>query len=154
MADNKIFDIQWEIFGSSVGVFIAAVVTLILLRHWHDWNSALGVLVGGSLGWGVGVLLSPFEREKSVFQGYGKAATAFATGFLVSKLDRIFELLVSDRTGAGPLILSPSVAWRPLLFAFLSLCFTTFYVFTSRQYGQRAHAETDAEQTSKTPTAP
>jgi len=79
------------------------------------------------------------KAEKELFASYGKAALAFATGFLVSKLDRVFELLMDKKDYAQPLIVQDPV-WRPFLFGIFNLLVIMIYVFTLRHYGQRAEA--------------
>jgi hypothetical protein len=116
----------------------ACVAIVLLLFIFQDWYSALACVPGALLGWIMGVLFSPYEDEKLLFAGYAKTAAAFVTGFLVSKLDRVFELFVASKTGSdGPLILAVAV-WRPLVFALSSLMLVLIYTFTCRHYGQRA----------------
>ena len=140
MAGNSTF---WdEIKLTSIGMLLAIVAIIYLMLQWPDWRySALASVVGGLFGWLLGVLLSPYTSEKELFVSYAKAALAFATGFLVSKLDRVFELLMDKRGDMQPLLMQDSV-WRPFLFGVCSLLVIAIYVFTCRHYGQRA--ETDA----------
>ena len=63
---------------------------LILMYHWDDWYSLLATVLGGLLGWLLGVLLSPFEADKAMFASYGKSIAALRRAFLFAKIDRIF----------------------------------------------------------------
>jgi hypothetical protein len=139
MASNpSFFD---EITLTSIGSFLATAIIVVLMFQWPDWRySALAVVVGGLVGWLLGVLFSPYVAEKELFASYAKAALAFATGFLVSKLDRVFELLMDKKGDTQPLLIQDSV-WRPFLFGICSLLVLMIYVFTCRHYGQRAEAD-------------
>jgi hypothetical protein len=56
----------------------------------------IAVLVfGASTGWLAGILLSPYDpKEERAFPRYAAAASAFASGYLVSKVDRVLEDLL------------------------------------------------------------
>jgi len=135
-----------EISLTSWGALACSVVIVILLYHWRDWNAGLATVVGGLLGWLLGIMLSPFEPEKALFAGYAKAASAFATGFLVSKLDRVFELIIGKSANDQSRLLSTEV-WRHIVFFVCGLLLMTIYVFTCRHYGQRASAAEAAKAT-------
>jgi hypothetical protein len=48
------------------------------------------------LGWAAGILLAPYQSERISFQDYAKLLAAFATGFIVSKADRTFEVWIDQ----------------------------------------------------------
>ena len=53
---------------------------------------ALTGLAGTLLGWACGMYFAPYgPSERSRFVTVGQAASAFASGYLVSKLDRFLE---------------------------------------------------------------
>ncbi len=56
-------------------------------------------MFGAILGWGVGFLVSPSSKtEKEQFSGLTKTISAFLSGYILSKLDRVIEnLLESDK---------------------------------------------------------
>ncbi|BAY21508.1 hypothetical protein NIES2100_12620 [Calothrix sp. NIES-2100] len=59
----------------------------------------LNGLFGSGIGWLIGILISPYSNnEKSSFKTYITAAQGFITGFLVSKIDKVFELVIQDLT--------------------------------------------------------
>lgn len=73
-------------------------------------------LSGFSLGWLAGILFSPYDaKENMVFSNTMKGISAFASGYLVSKLDKVFEKALE--TG---LFLSPVFFVRLAMFA---VCF-------------------------------
>jgi uncharacterized membrane protein len=56
------------------------------------WLNLLLCLFGLVLGWSVGVLLSPMTKiEETRFTSYGKALSAFVTGFVVAKLEFLLK---------------------------------------------------------------
>lgn len=68
------------------------------------------VVFGASTGWLAGILLSPYDpRESRAFPRYAAAASAFASGYLVSKLDRVLEELLKPE-----FLFSPVPAFRLL----------------------------------------
>jgi membrane protein YqaA with SNARE-associated domain len=68
----KIFN---EITLTSIGTVVVFVIMILLIFQWPDWRySSLASLVGGLVGWLLGVLLSPFSAEKELFASYSKAA--------------------------------------------------------------------------------
>jgi len=129
---------------TSWAVLTWIVVLLILTCYWKDPYLVLALLVGGLPGWLIGVLVSPFPQEEAVFGRYGKGLLGFATGFLVSKFDRIFELLIKPTSGGDFSYVFDVRVWRPSLFAFCGFFLALLYVFTMRHYGQRQEAQTEA----------
>jgi hypothetical protein len=64
------------------------------------------LVLGGSLGWLAGVIVSPYDKsENKVFPKYVAAVSTFASGYLVSKADRVLDALlkpefIASATGA------------------------------------------------------
>ncbi|HEV3100503.1 MAG TPA: hypothetical protein VGY75_12385 [Candidatus Udaeobacter sp.] len=62
------------------------------------------VLASVSLGCLLGTFISPESgSEQSRFSVYGKAVSAFVSGYLVSKLDKVVEMILSPQTLAVPI---------------------------------------------------
>jgi uncharacterized membrane protein len=56
------------------------------------WSNVLICIFGGAFGWLVGILGSPrTTSEKREFSTYLNAVLTFITGFVVAKVDRLFE---------------------------------------------------------------
>lgn len=73
------------------------------------WLNVLLLVVGGLCGWGAGILASPQgEEEKSQFAMYRRAILAFLTGFVLAKVDRLFDLAV-DKGAVTISMLGPSL---------------------------------------------
>jgi len=88
-----------KIFGSYALAGIIAIILFVLLWSMGDRMAWLAVALGMSIGWPIGVLLSPYQSEQTVFKEYGKIALAFITGFLVSKGDRVFDSWIDRNKG-------------------------------------------------------
>jgi hypothetical protein len=55
------------------------------------------LIAGGLVGWIVGMLITPVSpKEQAVFSDAGKALSAFVTGYLVAKIDRIFDVAMKQ----------------------------------------------------------
>jgi len=68
------------------------------------------VVFGASSGWLAGILLSPYDpKEARTFPRYAAAASAFASGYLVSKFDRVLEELLKPE-----FLFSPVAGFRLL----------------------------------------
>jgi hypothetical protein len=86
-------------------VFILSVVlcgTLVsavgyLLWIWHDPDAILYSILGASLGWCAGMLVAPFPHEKTMFVEYSKAVSGFLSGFLVAKVDKVWEVITDEK---------------------------------------------------------
>jgi hypothetical protein len=110
------------------------IVALILLRTaWilNDSLAWLSLALGLAAGWAAGILLAPYQSERDRFREYVKIASAFITGYGVSKLDRLFELWLDPNRGL--VILSQAFAHRVLI------CVTSFLLaavctYISRKY--------------------
>ena len=101
----------------------------------HSEGAVINVMLcffGGVTGWFVGILISPSSAgQKQMFSEYGKAISAFLSGFVLAKLDRIFEQsMPGDQSGQH----SDLLLLRMLLFS------TTFVIaavtmFAGRGFG-------------------
>jgi hypothetical protein len=129
------------------GAILLAVVAFLV--KWWDDLAALSALLGGVGGWVLGTLASPYgKKDQERFGAVGKAASAFLSGFLLSKFDRIFNLAVPE--GGHPQFLFDEKLIRRLLVGLICLVVSTMIVFISRQYypidlddgtaGSRRHA--------------
>ena len=116
--------------GSAVGV-VFFVISLRLAAAGSD--PPINILLcffGGACGWLAGILASPYPNEVRDFSAYYKAVSAFVSGFILAKVDRVFELWTQDSHG----VISSVLFFRFLLFA------TTFAVaggtiFSGRRFG-------------------
>jgi hypothetical protein len=82
------------LFGYVLGglMYIACFVIAFRMRPDEWWLNLLLCFFGGIVGWSVGVLLSPMTpSQKHAFAGYGKALSAFVSGFIVAKLEVLLK---------------------------------------------------------------
>jgi hypothetical protein len=116
--------------GPALGYGLAAIAGAVLV-----WI-ALGIgtsfrinililLTSGVIGWIVGILITPTTRnERTQFSEYGKALSTFVTGFLLAKVDKVFELTVTkagdvNEVLLGQLMLSASAFALGILLTFI-----------------------------------
>ncbi|WP_421657339.1 hypothetical protein [Leptothermofonsia sp. ETS-13] len=72
--------------------------------------NVLFLFCGGLLGWILGILITPTsDVERTKFSEFGKAIATFLTGFLVAKIERIFELAVQDRSDISDVFVGRSL---------------------------------------------
>lgn len=121
-------------FGPILGYLLGAVVCVFLLWLSYDfgpsWRFNYLILIGGGLfGWIAGLLLSPTTRgERAQFSEYGKALSTFVSGFLVAKLDKLFELTVKGASDVNEIFVG-----RLILFA-SAVALGTLMTFIWRRY--------------------
>lgn len=90
------------------------------------------ILASVCTGWLLGTFISPeSETEQKSFMTYGKAVSAFVSGYLVSKLDKVVEKILSPDVLVVPLAafrLSASIA--ALISALLVTYMVRAYVYS------------------------
>jgi putative flippase GtrA len=92
---------------------------------------ALNILIllgGGLAGWILGVLVTPLPHEASRFSEFGKTITAFISGFLLSKFERIFDLAITQKSDVSDILVSR------VLLAAASLMLGILFTFVWRSY--------------------
>lgn len=83
-------------FGFVLSLGIGGITFYIALSQ-QAWLSLLIWFLGGILGWISGIFLSPItSTQRDLFRDYGKAITAFISGFVLAKLDRLWESAVPE----------------------------------------------------------
>ena len=102
-------------------------------------------LLGVALGWGVGILATPITPEDpGHFARLGQAASAFLTGYVVSKLDRFLENALY--AGNQPV----AIAWERTCLFTISFLVMLIVVFINRWYLHRRALQTPELKTSET----
>jgi len=130
-AVNKAAYVLGIVLGS---LFFVGCIYYAMAPHAPGRVEVLLCFAGGALGWFVGILISPRdEDEKAAFVNYGKAISAFVTGFVLAKLDRIFEDVMRPenlpKAGEDYLV-------RTLLFV-TTFVIGVLFTFVGRGYGFR-----------------
>jgi hypothetical protein len=63
------------------------------------------LIAGGLIGWVVGMLITPVSpKDQVIFSETGKALSTFVTGYLVAKIDRIFDIAMRQDTNVNGLL--------------------------------------------------
>lgn len=87
-------------------------------------------MLGALVGWGIGILASPFNKTESTrFISLGQAISAFVSGYLISKLDRFFEVALYSKEG-----MLHTDAWGRAGLFVASFLVMTLVVFMNRIY--------------------
>jgi hypothetical protein len=93
-------------------IIISVVVSIVLLilcfkmvATPQDGYLNLAIILASiCVGWLLGTFISPESNtEETRFSAYGKAVSAFVSGYLISKLDKVVEMILSPGTLAVPI---------------------------------------------------
>jgi len=116
----------------SAGVLLITLVALCFLVGQGREVRALNIVVlvfGAAAGWLARVLVSPDDpTEARTFPQYAGAISAFASGYLVSKADRVLEQILDPET-----LFSPVAAFR-ILAAVSTFAITLLITYVYRVY--------------------
>jgi hypothetical protein len=62
------------------------------------------LIAGGLVGWVVGMLITPVSpKDQVIFSETGKALSTFVAGYLVAKIDRIFDIAMRQDSNVNGL---------------------------------------------------
>jgi len=128
--------INYKVSGATVSAAVLgiALVVLSIIVGEDTQVKALNVAVlvtASATGWLTGILVSPYDaKEGRAFPKYATAASAFVSGYLVSKLDRVLEEVLKPE-----ILFSDVVAFRVLSGV------AAFAVATVITYVYRAYAD-------------
>jgi hypothetical protein len=87
------------------------------------------VIIGALIGWALGMFFAPYsENEAARFSSIGQAVSAFASGYVISKLDRFLEATMFQES--EPI----TIVWVRLGLMFCSLLLVMLTVFSNRAY--------------------
>src|ERR1700675_430152 len=83
-----------------IGLVLGVVAVLIVgTAAWNmgepRWLNCLVSLFGGLLGWGVGLIATPYDQcDNRPFAEFGKTILAFVGGFVFAKVDSVFDVFL------------------------------------------------------------
>jgi hypothetical protein len=136
-----------KLFSSLAVVLISTITVVCLLVKWWDDLAVLASVFGAVAGWATGTLASPYESEERRFKIFSKVLTAFLTGFLLSKVDRGFEIAVDEKHRS---LLFDSAIVRRTLIGMTCFILAMMAVYISRKY---YHVETPGQALPSNPSA-
>ncbi len=120
-----------KLTGSFIFAVLVGAIILCVLISGKDLLAWLSTALGLAAGWGTGILLAPYRSEQVRFREYAKIASVFVTGYLVGKLDRVFELWFDPTY--GPLLLRSSFALR-VMAGIASYLLAAISTYVARKY--------------------
>jgi hypothetical protein len=105
--------------------------------HDHVTLNYLLVMLGGVVGWTMGMLISPYGGERRQFTEIARTASAFLSGFVLAKADKLF-----DEATKEPGAIGAAFVGRLALFA-IAAVITGLLAFLTRMYvGENSRQET------------
>lgn len=90
---------NYKLLGSSASAAVLSIALVVLTVKFSTEPAqaafSLLILVAGyAIGWLLGIVVSPYSKEeKDSFTEYAKALGAFASGWLVGKIDKVVEAI-------------------------------------------------------------
>src|SRR5437763_9586506 len=71
----------------------------------ETWLNVLICLFGSTIGWWAGILISPDSTEHGQFVSFRKAVSVFLSGFVLAKLDVLFQGAVAHNLANSPIFI-------------------------------------------------
>jgi hypothetical protein len=95
------------VIASVISLIVAAILWFLCFRivatPLDGYLNLAVILASICSGWLLGTFISPESgREQKSFMTYGKAVSAFVSGYLVSKLDKVIDRILLPETLAMP----------------------------------------------------
>ena len=118
-----------NLFGLMILVFLAWACTQLGADDKAKLGYAMVGLTGMLLGWGCGMYFAPYGSELSKFLTIGQAVSAFASGYLVSKVDRFVEASLFPKDGG-----IPAVDWLGAAIFAAAFMNAALVVYSNRSY--------------------
>jgi putative flippase GtrA len=126
---SELFREKGALLGYLLG--IPWLLGLFWAAHAMGGSLPLNVLIllgSGLAGWILGVLVTPLPHEATRFSEYGKTITAFVSGFLLSKFERLFDLAITQKSDVSDIFVSR------ILLAAASSMLGILFTFVWRSY--------------------
>ncbi|MEO6561610.1 MAG: hypothetical protein ABIN99_00990 [Nitrosospira sp.] len=124
---SVIFTNLWAI---AFGIIIVWLCFRVSDEPQNQIFNLLLAMIGALLGWALGMFFAPYdEKETARFSSIGQSVSAFASGYVLSKLDRFLEvsMFASDK-------LPITITWVRIGLLFSALLVAMLLVFSNRAY--------------------
>ena len=101
--------------GAIIGYFLGLIAIGFLFWSCFSIGNSpqlniLFLFCGGLIGWILGILITPIsDVERSRFSEFGKAITTFLSGFLLAKVEGVFELAVQEKSDISDVFIGRSL---------------------------------------------
>lgn len=124
-----------QLFSSAFAVFFGAALLKLCWIFGNGSNVAIAqnvllCLVGSLFGWAVGMFFSPFDKDDaSRFEYLGKTVAAFASGYVLSKVEPIISA-ASKKIAENP----ANIQWEQVGLFISGFLLSAIVVFVTRSY--------------------
>jgi hypothetical protein len=109
-------------FGYICGAIVVGFCLYFAATGSHKALDVSIIFTGLAIGWIIGMLASPEPKEADRFERFGKLIAGFLAGFVVSKVDLIWETLAKEPSTFKDDELLERLLWF-LIAVVVSLCF-------------------------------
>ncbi|MER9489678.1 hypothetical protein NKI50_27530 [Mesorhizobium sp. M0563] len=124
---------KWDWYLAVVVLILVIIaLSIYLLRHttWPELSLLLAGVLGAVMGWAAGICVTPYTIwEQTRLNGIGKLIAGLATGYLVAKLDRVFDILLPKTLDNATLVstgvLSHFAVWLTMFIAVAVVTYVT-----------------------------
>jgi MFS family permease len=130
----KLNDVNWKLISSYIigaTILIAMIIAAFVFppQKQDSWMSLMLLIAGISVGWIIGIVISPYTTgEKTKFESYMKAVASFLSGYVVAHLNDLIKHIMKPEFLDNPLHLFQ------LILLFAGFCVSLVVVYYTRQY--------------------
>ena len=122
-----------------------ACIVIAFAMGGERWLNLLILMFASAAGWSAGMLISPFQTEQAQFLGFRKGLSTFVSGFLLAKVDPLFQGAAASNLAANEIFVG-----RVLIFATtFVICLQVTYV--GRRYLRPINAKNSSSVSTGTP---
>jgi hypothetical protein len=135
---ERMGELYWAGVGAGLVFFLAALMVAVKGGFGSGPVNLMLCFFGAAAGWFVGIIISPqTPGQTTAFVGYGRAMTAFLSGYVLAKADRIWAVIAPHQLNSAQI---ESLTLQALLFG---TCFAigTLTTFAGRNFGTPMAAE-------------
>jgi hypothetical protein len=120
--------LNFKIKASTISIFIIAFILLAATYFDNPKDFAFTLIIcllGSILGWLVAMLVTPYgQTDATNLKSFSKIIGSFLTGYVLSKLDKVFETFVNEKQYADKLTIIRLMLFISFFFLFWILVFS------------------------------